>query len=556
MKKYNNYKYIGLFLASLAIASCDNKDPYEPIEEPTVPTVSLNANGLNFSKYVSVGASFTAGFTDNALFIAGQENSFPNILAKKFAMAKGGDFTQPLMKDNVGGIINNLDNNKLIQAPRLYFNGSGPAVLKAMPSTTLTPSVTTTGNFGVPGAKSFHLLAKGYGNPQGVALGLANPYYARFASSPTASIIEDVMVQQPTFFSLSEIGGNDVLGYALSGGTGKNQKGNTDPTTYGNADITDPNVFAHAFSTLVSTLTTNPETKGVVGTLPYITSLAHFTTVPHNPLDPTTNAKFASQVQTLNGVFGMLNKVYNALGYKDRTIVFSETKASPVVIEDEDLEDISMKVTQALLASGDAFTMFVKGFGLPAEAAPKVAGLLGQFYGQTRQATSKDLFVLPSSAVIGKVDKTAVAYLMTNGNLSKELAGQFSIEGITKPLEDKWVLTPQEQKEIKTATDAYNETIKLVVKGNDRLALVDLAFILDTAAKKGVQFDGYNLTTNLVTGGLISLDGVHLTGRGYALMANEMLKAIDAKFGSNFAEATNGLAKADDYPTNYSPTLK
>ncbi|MDB0600615.1 hypothetical protein PL373_05545 [Tenacibaculum maritimum] len=49
---------------------------------------------------------------------------------------------------------------------------------------------------------------------------------------------------------------------------------------------------------------------------------------------------------------------------------------------------------------------------------------------------------------------------------------------------------------------------------------------------------------------------MHLTARGYALMANKMLEAIDNQYGSNFKEATNGLAKADDYPINYSPTLK
>jgi len=64
------------------------------------------------------------------------------------------------------------------------------------------------------------------------------------------------------------------------------------------------------------------------------------------------------------------------------------------------------------------------------------------------------------------------------------------------------------------------------------------------------------MTTSLVTGGLVSLDGIHLTGRGYALMANKILEAMDAKFGSNFTTATNGLAKADDYPTNFSPTLR
>jgi len=52
------------------------------------------------------------------------------------------------------------------------------------------------------------------------------------------------------------------------------------------------------------------------------------------------------------------------------------------------------------------------------------------------------------------------------------------------------------------------------------------------------------------------LDGVHATARGYALIANYVLASIDAKFGSNFTIATDGLAKAGDYPTNYPESLR
>src|SRR5690606_25680079 len=107
------------------------------------------------------------------------------------------------------------------------------------------------------GAKSFHFVAPGYGNPQGVPLGKANPYFARMASSPNATILSDAAVQNPTFFTLSEIGGNDVLAYATSGGTGVDQTGNFDPSSYGGNDITDPNVFAQVFSGQVDVLTAN-----------------------------------------------------------------------------------------------------------------------------------------------------------------------------------------------------------------------------------------------------------------------------------------------------------
>ena len=87
-------------------------------------------------------------------------------------------------------------------------------------------------------------------------------------------------------------------------------------------------------------------------------------------------------------------------------------------------------------------------------------------------------------------------------------------------------------------------------------AFVDFNAFLQQASTTGLAFDTYNLTTSLVTGGLVGLDGIHLTGRGYALMANKMLEAIDTTYGSNFTEGKDGLAKANDHPTNYSPALQ
>ena len=166
--------------------------------------------------------------------------------------------------------------------------------------------------------------------------------------------------------------------------------------------------------------------------------------------------------------------------------------------------------------------------------SPAFAGLK-----QYRHATSKDLLVLPSSSFIGTT---------VGGNPQL-------INGVTVPLADKWVLTPQEQTNIKNATDAYNVTIKAVAASKG-LAVVDFEAILVQASTSGIVFDEYNMNTSLVKGGLISLDGVHLTSRGYALMANRFLAAIDATYGSNFTKATDGLAKANDYNTNYSPSLR
>ncbi|WP_298779471.1 G-D-S-L family lipolytic protein [uncultured Polaribacter sp.] len=489
-----NYKYIGLFLLSLSITSCDVDNELAEIPAEVVAEVALDTNGLDFSTYISVGASFTAGYTDGAMFIAAQENSFPNILASKF----GADFNQPLMADNIGGL---LYGGTQIQEPRFYFDGAGPARLDATPTTETTTVLSGPfNNFGAPGAKSFHLGVAGYGQ--------LNPYFGRMASDPTASVMGDALATNPTFFTLSEIGGNDVLGYALSGGTGVDQTGNFDATTYGGNDITDPNVFAGVLSGMVTALTANGA-KGVVANVPYITNLANFTTVTHDviPLDAATAGALNSAYAEYNAGLQLILS-YGLITQDEvdsRTISFEASETNAVVIVDEDLTDLTA-------------------YGLPSY----------------RQGTSDDLFLLASASFIG----------------TEAVAGNpLTVNGVAIPLADQWVLTPQEQAAIKTATDAYNTTIAAVAAANENVALVDFKAVLEEASA-GIVFDDYTLTTSLVTGGLISLDGVHLTARGYALMANKILAAIDAEFGSNFTSATDGLAKAADYPTNYSAALR
>ena len=546
--KIMKIKYIGLLAVLLAFTACNDPEDVDLAEEVIVEEMpELTAGSADFSNYVSLGNSLSAGFTDGALFKGSQENSLPNILSTKFAMVGGGSFTQPLTNDNFGGLA---AGGARIQKPRLVFGGAGPVDLESLigPVTVTTDIALNNpagpfSNLGVPGAKSFHLLAPGDGNIAGVSLDppMANPYYVRMASSPTASILGDAMAQSPTFFSLW-IGNNDVLGYATTGGDG------TNPLTPVSGV---PGVgFDGSYGALIATLT-GGGAQGVVANIPDVTSIPHFTTVPHNPLDPS-NPDFGPQIPTLNGIFGQLNQVFAFLQVPERAIEFTTTAANEVVIRDETLPDLSVQIAGVLGAS-PTFPAFVESFGLPAQAAPLVAGLLGATYGQTREATADDLFVLPSSSIIGTVNTESVAALMAQG-LPQALAGQFSVEGITLPLADKWVLLPSEQEEIATATTAFNAVIASTAN-QAGLAFVDANTLLNQLANGGITSGEFTLTSNLVTGSAFSLDGIHPTARGYALLANEFMKAIDATYGSNF-EASGNFVNVGDYPTNYSPTLQ
>ena len=498
-----NTKYIWLLVILIGFSACNEIE--DVLENQNIDTTlevlpDLTAGSADFSTYVSLGNSLTSGFTDNALFIAGQENSFPNILASRFALVGGGDFTQPLMNDNVGGFLfGGIPNQRFL--PRLFFDGAGPTVLPATPSTeAFAPSLGSQNNMGVPGAKAAHLLYDGYGNPANLLLAepTANPYYVRMASSPTATILGDAMAQSPTFFSLW-IGNNDVLGYALSGGDGSTPITPSDGV---------PGVgFDQTYGALIATLTSG-SAQGVVANIPYVTTIPHFTTVPHNPipLDAATagalNQGYALYNGGLQQAFAALNGtgLFTAEELAKRTIIFSEGEGNALVIIDEDLTDLG--------AINPAFA------GIP----------------QFRQATEDDLFVLPLSSLIPQGYGTQIQ------------------------LADKWVLTPEEQEEIKIATDAFNLTIETMAT-QAGLAFVDANDIMQQIANGGYTDSQFTLTSSLVTGGAFGLDGVHPTARGYALLANTFMKAIDAAYGSNF-EASGSLVNIGNYPTNYSPTLQ
>ncbi len=504
-----NIKYLAIL--ALGLVACEPEFD-NPIDEAGTYT----SGEADFSNFVALGNSLTAGFADGALYITGQENSYPNILSQQFAFAGGGEFTQPLMADNVGGFSNDPVNfpPRFVLVFDADANPVGPATFTgAAPSTDFTTNLGSSfNNMGVPGAKSYHLAAPGYGNAAGVSAGLANPYYARFASSATSTVIEDAVAQNPTFFSLW-IGNNDILSYATSGGVGMdhNVTGEQNPQNYGPNDITNSTTFAGVYSQLINGLTANGA-KGVVLNLPSVTSLPFFTTVPYAPLSPL-DSSFGPQIPTLNGVYSQLNIAFTFLDVPERSIEFSTTAASAVVIKDESLADITDNLSMILAGT----------FG---SLAPVIAAQ----FGQVRQATAEDLLVLSSSRVIGQLNADRVAELTMLG-LPQEMAAQFSVTGVSLPLEDQYVLIPQEQTAIENARMAFNATISGLAIANG-LAFYDVASVLEQASNEGIPINGGAITSTFVSGGGFSLDGVHPTPRANALVTNGVLDAIQATYGS------------------------
>lgn len=505
-------KFIYLAVLAAGFASC------EPEFENEV-NANYTSGDADFTSYVAIGNSLTAGYMDGTVSRGSQMNSYPNLLAQQFALVGGGEFTQPSYADDVNNLGGLMLGGIPIGNTRLVIDASQGRPETITGTSTIEVSnlqATAYNNMGVPGAKSFHLLASGYGNVAGVAIGQANPYFVRHATSPTATVLGDAMTKNPTFFT-NWIGANDVLSYATNGGAQSdgitpaadhNTTGNMNPATYGANDITNSNVFASVYSTIINTLISGGA-KGVVATVPSVTSIPYFTTVPYAPLSPTALGG-ATNINALNAqLYGPLDGIFSAYGEPNRVNLLSATSANPILIYDADAIDRSAEITAALTGT----------LGAPTAAA------FGAVFGKSRQATAADLVVLPASSVIGTPNASSPSTLI-------------NINGVSYPMANKWVLTANEKTKVANATAAYNAAIVSIANTND-LAVADMNAILNQLVS-GLQIEtGQIYTANYFSGiatestVLFSLDGVHPNARGYAVITNEIIKVINQHYNAN-----------------------
>lgn len=507
-----NYIKFLPFLA-LGFLSCE-PELDNPIDEAGFYT----AGEADFSNYVALGNSLAAGYADGALYITGQENSYPNIMAQQFAKVQvTNGFTQPLMADNAGGLLiggNQITDNRRVLAVDANGNPSPQVYTGMQPTTDITNVLSGPfNNMGVPGAKSFHLLAPGYGDIAGVPLGTANPYFVRFASSPQATILADAVAQNPTFFSVMA-GENDVLSFATSGGTGMDQTGNTDLTSYGSNDITDPQVFASVYSQIVTAMV-DTGADGVLTSVPDVTAIPYFTTIPNNALvlDAETAANLTGFFQAVAGIFAQ-GAIQQGVPPEQAQALAAQYAITFNAGPNRFLIDVPVTQTNPL------------GF---------------------RQMTEEELLVLTidqqalaqgyGSVVLTPEVMQVLGLLQQGGQPTQEQA-QLVLNAVSG-IDDKDALDNQEIQAIATATTSYNATIKALAQANG-LAFADVNAFLTQVANGGISFDAGTVTAQFVTGGAFSLDGVHPTPRGYAAIANLVIDEVNQTYNATVPKVNIG----------------
>ena len=320
-------KYLLLSVLMLALWSCET-DIVNPDEVYPEPYLDIDSGDADFSTYVSMGGGLAAGWSDGSLFMAGQMNSFPNIMSGVMSMAGGGEFTQPYVDNNVGGM---LVGGAEFWGERQYFDGAGPAGVSGNITTEATSTIPGPyNNMAFPFVNAIHNVAPGYGSLAGLAQGLANPWFVRAASSQSATVLGDALSQQPTFVTV--VPGDDFSAWALFGG----------PTA--EVDLTSAQgMFTGVGATLQTLGASVP--GGVVTNLPDPSNTATFNTVSYDaiPLDQATSDMLNGAFLAYNGglaaaaAFGLITADEAAA----RTIVWAAGN-NPVLMEDEYLTDLSV----------------------------------------------------------------------------------------------------------------------------------------------------------------------------------------------------------------------
>jgi hypothetical protein len=434
-----NYKNIVFFsVAALMMAACKPKESEN----------DYSAGALNLSNFVAIGGTSTSGYMDDALYREGQENSLGAILAKQFEIVGGGPFHQPLVSESSVGIsAENLAQLILgykidcLNATSLSPVRKASAGDISLFSEDLYDATKPFGNYGIPGFYMAYAFSPAYSNQ--------NNFFKRMASSTSASVIDDALSSSPTFFSLY-VGLDDIMAYAKVGGK--------------NTSMLTASQFQVLFSPIIDQVTSDVS-QGIVSTLPDVTEMPYFNTIPYDGLN-LDEANAAS-----------LNAIYNPIG-----LSFVVGK-NAFVIEDPS------------------------------------AGAFG-----VRQ-------MVPGEKILLSVPLDSV---------------KCNKMGSIFPLRDEFVLTIDEVNSIKNNTVLYNNYIASKA-AEKKIALVETDDFYKSLSA-GIVFNGIGLNPIFVSGGAYSLDGINLNPRGNAMLANEFIKAINAKYKSTIPRVDATLFRGVIFP--------
>lgn len=416
MKRLYNV-YIGL-IAIAVVTSC----------APSNPEFEVRQSTANFSKYIAVGNSLSAGFADGGLYLEGQRVAFPNLIAEKMQTVGGGTFVSPFFSEDQANGSGYIRLEDLVDGRPVTANVTDRLAVRGLNPQGGPLYTRYTGaeihNLGVPGMRLDMAFAEGVGTQVG------NPFFERLLpeDEPAATTYFGFTTNRSHTFFTFWLGNNDVLGYAMNGAV------HAGPTTA----LTEVATFTFLYNRYIDELTTGGQ-KGAVATIPDVTAIPYFTTVTYE--------------QILAGVQAVNSQVQH---------IFIETKQGP------------------------------------------------------RAATSDDLFFLTfPTAELGQPNEGGIPFGLHPDN----------------PIRDDLVLDSEEVQQVRTRVGQYNQVINQVASGKD-LAVVNVYAFLNSV-RNGLVYNGVPFSSAFISGNAFSLDGVHLTPMGNAVIANLFIEKINDRYNAS-----------------------
>jgi lysophospholipase L1-like esterase len=174
-------------------------------------------------------------------------------------------------------------------------------------------------------------------------------------------------------------------------------------------------------------------------------------------------------------------------------------------------------------------------------------------------------YLTPAALVLGEYSAATGYPTATLSALFGIVPGDFvTPEGLTEisaildgtqktPLSDAGVLTAAEAVTVRTQVTAYNQVIATQATAANA-TLVDINALFTQVATDGLTISGYTGTSGFL-GGFFSLDGIHPTNTGYAVVANKFIDTMNASFKTSIPDvALAPVAAADPlWPPNIIP---
>ena len=413
----NHVRIASVLLLAASLAGCNG--PCQKIAKIAGP--KLTSGTADFTRYVAVGTSISAGYESGGLVNRHQITTFPARFAQQVGFtvtsAGTGTFSFPAVDGNGIG-------------PLLQLLSLVPPIITS-PATPGNPiNIAQVGdyqNLAIPGSLAYDFADSSAYHSFPNPIGRTNFTMFNIITRGRGRVVDQALRQAPTFISF-EYGANEVLGSATAGTTAL-----IFPSANYAAILTgDMNAIHASF----------PNTKLAMFNVPDVTVIPFFTT------------------------------------WKPYTVSLTTGAVVPLVGLDP-VHDL------VLLTAKDSLAI---GTGIPVGAYN---------------------YVYPPAP------------------------------GNGRPLPGSMVLTAAEQSTILAAVTAMNAAVDSVSQ-RPWIAKVDLAGTLAGIAANGYMVGSTKYTSAFVTGGIFSLDGVHPTDLAHAILANTMIDAVNARFGSTVPRVNVG----------------